>query len=81
MEDFKVKNKKDLGKAYDRAYALAMTVQTEEMKENIITNVMESQLKGKFSHSEIVEYAQRELRKVEESQFKFQFWSFNILSN
>ena len=31
-----MKNKKDLRKAYDRAYALAMTVQTEEMKENII---------------------------------------------
>lgn len=30
MEDFKVKNKKDLRKAYDRAYALAMTVQTSD---------------------------------------------------
>ncbi|MDY2959485.1 MAG: hypothetical protein SOR72_01610 [Hornefia sp.] len=76
-----MKNEKDLRKAYDHAYALVMTVQTEEMKEKIIVNVMKSQLKGKYSNAEVVEYAQRELRKVEESKFKFQFWSFNILSN
>lgn len=76
-----MKNEKDLRKAYDHAYALVMTVQTEDMKEKIIVNVMESQLKGKYSHNEIVEYAQREIRKNEESKFKFQFWSFNVLSN